>query len=107
MSGGYTFYQNHRTGVTYRLFDRAMINRDGPFAPGGRPGAAPPTRVGRYASHTRPARALILLHELGHLVEGPGGGWLLPNDGGDYLLSERNTERVEAHCIEQLKAIRD
>jgi hypothetical protein len=107
MSGSYSIYHNLQTGASYRLFERATINRDGPFAPGGRPAAAPRTRVGRYASHTRPARALILLHELGHLLRGPGGGWVLPNDGGDYLLSERNTERVEAHCFEQLKAIRD
>jgi hypothetical protein len=107
MSGAYTYYQSHETGATYRLFERATINRDGPFAPQARMDSAARMRVGRYGAHTRPGRALILLHELGHLVQGQDGGWLLPNDGSDYPLSQRNTEKVEAHCIEQLKAIRD
>ncbi|HEV3470851.1 MAG TPA: hypothetical protein VG148_16125 [Pyrinomonadaceae bacterium] len=107
MSGGFTSYQNLQTGVTYRLFERATINLDGPLGPSAPRSAVAATKVGRYAAHTRPARALILLHELGHLVPGPDGGWLLPNDGGDYLLSRRNTERVEARCAEQLEAIRD
>lgn len=107
MWGSYTHYRNHETGAAYRLFDRAAINLDGPLGPQASPGAATRMQVGSYAAHTPQARALILLHELGHLVQGPGGEWLLPNDGSDYLLSQRNTQEVEARCLEQLKAIRD
>ncbi|MDQ3805481.1 MAG: hypothetical protein M3416_16835 [Acidobacteriota bacterium] len=107
MSGAFTYYQNHETGASYRLFDRATINRDGPLGPQVSLTWAARMQVGRYPAHTPQARALVLLHELGHLVRGPGGGWLLPNDGDDYLLSSRNTQEVEAHCLEQLKAIRD
>jgi hypothetical protein len=105
MTGTYTRYRNGETGATFRIFERAMINRDGPFGP--RPPSAPRMQVGRFQAYTPQARALVLLHELGHLVEGKSGEWLLPNDGDDAALSERNTRRVEAHCFEQLKAIRD
>lgn len=107
MSGTYTLYQDRTTGAVYRLFERAMINSDGPLgAHAGRPPVSRMT-VGRYLANTPQARALVLLHELGHLVQAPRGGWLLPNDGNNDELSERNTRQVEAHCIEQLKAIRD
>lgn len=102
MSGDYVRHQDHTTGASYRLFEQATLNSHGPF--GSRSAQA---RVGRYPAHTPQARALALLHELGHLVQGPSGGWLLPNDGGDAALSERNTRVVEDHCLEQLEAIRD
>jgi hypothetical protein len=104
MAGSYTRYQNHETGASYRIFDSAVINRDGPFGP--RMPSAARMQVGRYQAHTPQARALVLLHELGHLLETRSGDWLLPNDGDDPALSERNTREVEAHCAEQLKAIR-
>lgn len=103
MSGDYTRYVNNETGAAYRLFDKATINSEGPLGVG----RASRVQIGRYAAHTPQARALVLLHELGHLVEGPAGDWLLPNDGGDGDMSERNTRKVEAHCSDQLKAIRD
>lgn len=102
MSGEYTNYQDYATGVAYRLFERATINTDGPIT-----GQAARMYVGSYGGHTPQARALVLLHELGHLVQGPGRKWLLPNDGGDVEKSSRNTRLVEAHCAEQLRAIRD
>jgi hypothetical protein len=102
MSGNYTNYQDHATGVAYRIFDRATINTDGPVT-----GRAVSMQVGRYPGHTPQARALVLLHELGHLVREPNGDWLLANDGDDIEKSTRNTRVVEAHCAEQLKAIRD
>lgn len=107
MSGGYTRYMNHETGASYRLFQEATINRDGPFGPRPTSMTAARLQVGRYSAYTPQARALVLLHELGHLVQGPSGDWLLPNDGNNTALSERNTKEVEAHCIEQLKGIRD
>jgi hypothetical protein len=105
MTGSYTLYKDERSGALYRLFDEATINSSGPFSP-----APPPSRarfkVGRFRAATRSARALMLLHELGHLIRGPDG-WLLPNDGGDRALSDRNTRTVESRCIEQLHALRE
>jgi hypothetical protein len=105
MSGSYTWYQDGRSGASYRLFDEAAINSNGPFVV-----VPPPTgarfQVGRFPAATRPAKALMLLHELGHLIRGPAG-WLLPNDGGDPELSDRNTRTVESRCMEQLLALRE
>src|SRR5687768_4791132 len=105
MSGSYTWYQDGKSGASYRLFDEAAINGNGPFFV-----VPPPTgtrfQVGRFPAATRPAKALMLLHELGHLIRGPAG-WLLPNDGGDAALSDRNTRTVESRCIEQLLALRE
>jgi hypothetical protein len=99
MTGTYTRYQDHATGAAYRIFDQATLNSDGPVTSrGGR------MMVGRYPGNSAQARALVLLHELGHLVQGPKG-WLLPNDGGDLLLSTSNTRLIEAHCAGQLEAI--
>jgi len=101
MWGTYSRHRDTPTGASYRLFEQATINSAGPLA-----GGSAPLRVGRYPGNTPQARALVLLHELGHLVEGPAGGWLLPNDGRDAEASARNTRLVEAHCGEQLEAIR-
>jgi hypothetical protein len=108
MSGGFVVYSDHRTGARFRLFEESFINTAGPFFVGG-PAASPQARmqVGRFPAPSKGARALTLLHELGHLVRGEGGGWLLPNDGGDRQLSERNTREVEGRCVEQLLAIRE
>jgi hypothetical protein len=107
MAGQFAHYRNSTTGAAYRLFDEATVNLNGPFGPdAGRP-AAPRMWVGRFPAHTRQGQALILLHELGHLVRGPDGDWLLPNDGFDHALSARNTRTVEAHCVEQLRGVRD
>jgi hypothetical protein len=103
MSGRYDVYNDRTTGASYRLFDEAVINMDGPFL-----SRAPATtmHVGRFRADTRQARALMLLHELGHLMRGADGRWLLPNDGGDEALSDRNTRTVESRCEEQLLAIK-
>jgi|SRR5215204_1251564 len=104
MSGSYTLYQDGRSGASYRLFDEATINSNGPFVV-----VPPPSgtrfQVGRFPAASRQGKALMLLHELGHLIRVPGG-WLLPNDGGDAALSYRNTRTVESRCIGQLLAIR-
>lgn len=104
MKGDYTFYRDGRNGAYYRLFDEAAVNSNGPFF------ATPPPsgarfQVGRFPATTRPGKALMLLHELGHLIRGPSG-WLLPNDGGDAALSDRNTRTVESRCLGQLLALR-
>lgn len=107
MSGAYTIYRNNRTGASFRLFDEASINSNGPFVIRVKLLHALQMRVGSFPVPSKGARALTLLHELGHLVRGTDGRWLLPNDGGDRRLSQRNTAEVEARCFEQLMALRD
>lgn len=101
MSGDYALVRNDRTGASYRLFDKATLNSEGPFVK-----SSSHRTFGSYPSHKDEAKALILLHEIGHLVRGEDGQWLLPNDGRDKDLSERNTQMVESHCVEQLSALR-
>jgi hypothetical protein len=101
MTGEYTIYQDMKTGHSYRLFEKASLNSDGPFRTKG----TARMRVGSFPAQTRQARALMLLHELGHLIKGKDGRWLLPNDGGDAALSEGNTKEVESHCRTELLAL--
>jgi hypothetical protein len=107
MSGGFVTYRNHQTGAVYRLFDEATVNSDGPFFKRfAEPGKGnKPTRVGSFRAVTRQGRALMFLHELGHVVARAGGEWLLPNDGNDRELSERNTRTVEKNCADELTAL--
>lgn len=107
MSGNYTRYHNIRTGASYRIFDEATLNSGGPFAGRVPPPGGVQAMIGRFQLQTRQARALIFLHELGHLMEGSDGKWLLPNDGGDADLSDRNTRIVEGQCTAQLIALKD
>lgn len=107
MSGGFVTYRNHQTGATYRLFEEATVNTDGPLfrKTAAHERDARQSRVGKYRSRTRPANALVFLHELGHLVARAAGGWALPNDGDNRELSERNTKTVEENCGQQLTAL--
>jgi hypothetical protein len=103
MSGDYTVYRDGAAGGTYRLFEEAFINADGPFLLRVSMPHAPRMQIGRFPAETRQAKVLLLLHEMGHLVRAPvGDGWLLPDDGGDSRLSERNTQAVESQCLKQL-----
>ena len=106
MSGETTSVLHAPSGLTFRLFEKAVLNTNGPFYR--RRGGHSELRVshvGSFAPDTRGARALILLHELGHLVKGGGGRWLLADDGREPSQSERNTELVEEHCGSQLRAL--
>ncbi len=106
MSGDYENYRNLRTGGSYRLFKEASLNTSGPFSR--RAEVRGPEReqvVGRFSARSRQGRALVLLHEMGHLIRGRNGVWLLPNDGYDAAQSERNTQAVEDRCVEQLVAL--
>lgn len=97
-----TNLRNHLT--SYRLFDKAELNLDGPFY---RVSASHPHRIiGGFRPNTREARVTILLHELGHLIERPDKQWLLPNDGTDERLSDENTARVIAVCGRQIRNLR-
>jgi hypothetical protein len=106
MRGAYMQIQNQRTGASYRLFEQVMVNSEGPFSRAPMVNTAQPQSIGHFPLHTRAARALILLHELGHLVQGADGHWLLPNDGHNSQLSLQNTSTVESHCRKQLTALK-
>ena len=95
------------SNMSYRLFDNSVVNIDGAFYQ--RREDLPrkfPADVGTFRPGTRPARALILLHELGHLIQGHDGDWLLPDDGNDDRRSRANTVRVQAACRAQLEGLK-
>jgi len=62
-------------------------------------------QVGVFSPNTREARAALLLHELGHMIPNPNGGWLLRDDGDDYGLSAENTRQVIKVCREQISTL--
>ena len=107
MTGSTRILHNPITGLSYRLFDRAVINSDGSFYRRRLDSLHRfPADVGSFPPGTRQARALILLHELGHLMKGDDGAYLLPDDGHDGALSNRNTLRVQRACRVQLETLK-
>jgi hypothetical protein len=106
MSGESTIVMSALTGFTYRLFQKAEVNLDGPFYRGrvlSARGRVPP--IGPFEPNTREARVTTVLHELGHLIRRPDGQWLLPNDGSSTGESEANTQRVLNVCGDQIRAL--
>lgn len=108
MRGTTTNTEDARTNARYRLFDKVAINANGAFYKRGNfrseqtiPG------VGSFGANTREVRVLILLHELGHLMRGQDGDWLLPNDGGNEQLSRDNSRKIEEVCGEQIRGLKD
>jgi hypothetical protein len=107
MGGKLRFVRNTSTGVFYRLFDKAMVNTNGAFYQRrANPMRNVPADIGSFAPGSRHARALILLHELAHLIEGENGTWLIPDDGFDVEKSKANTLRIQDVCRAELKALR-
>jgi hypothetical protein len=107
MTGKPRIIHNPVTGLSYRLFDRATINSDGSFYHRRLDSLHRfPADVGSFPPGTRQARALILLHELGHLIEREDHSWLLPDDGHDGAQSARNTLLVQRACRAQLEALK-
>ena len=106
MTGGSTVVTSAVTGFTFRLFDQAEVNLDGPFyrANGFFPRGRVP-QIGPFEPSTREARVTTVLHELGHLIRKGDGQWVLPNDGDNSGKSEENTRRVLEVCGEQIKAL--
>jgi hypothetical protein len=106
MSGLQTNMLDSLTGVSYRLFERAAVNVNGPFFQDNSfRGLSYVPNVDVFRPKTREARVLILLHELGHLMKGADGKWLLPDDGNSEERSTRNTSTVMTHCSEQIKSL--
>ena len=107
MTGKPLLVHDVATGASYRLFDQAMVNTNGSFYQRRSDALGRfPSDVGNFAAGTRQARALILLHELGHLIQGEDGDWLLPDDGHDGFKSKANTLRVQRVCRRQLDALK-
>jgi len=107
MAGMSRLLHDDASGASYRLFERTMVNTNGSFYQRrADPMRKFPSDVGDFAPGSRQARALILLHELGHLIQGEGGEWLLPDDGHDGMRSQANTLRVQQACRRQLDALK-
>ena len=95
------------TGASYRLFDRTLVNTNGSFYQRRVELMREyPSDIGSFTPGSRQARALILLHELGHLIQDENGSWLIPDDGHNGPQSKANTLRVEQACRVQLETLR-
>lgn len=106
MSGAFTFYSRPNRGFSYRLFEEARINTAGPFYRAKSfPSEPRIPNVGSFRPNTRKARALMLLHELGHLIVGADGKWLLADDAHDREQNARNTAAVESRCRGQILSL--
>ena len=103
MAGRPRLIRDPAARLSYRLFEQAMVNSNGSFylrrvdAMG-----RFPSDVGKFAPGSRAARVLILLHELGHLIQDDNGEWLLPDDGSDGVRSKANTMRIQQVCRKEL-----
>jgi hypothetical protein len=94
------------TGASYRLFEKTMVNTNGSFYQRrADPMRKFPSDIGDFAPGSRAARALILLHELGHLIQDENGEWLIPDDGFNDTKSKANTLRVQQVCRKELNAL--
>jgi hypothetical protein len=105
MSGRPQMRQDLVSGASYRLFEKVTVNSDSSFYQRRVDSVRFPPDVGSFPPGTRAARALILLHELGHLIQHANGAWLIPDDGYDDSLSQRNTLRIQQACRTQLRAL--
>jgi hypothetical protein len=106
MSGSFTLFDDSEKSPSYRLFEIAELNTQGPFFKA-KVFAADPyvPAVGSFGPNTREVRVLILLHELAHLVQGKDHTWLIPDDGNSPQLSRLNTSTVESRCGRQIRAL--
>lgn len=106
MSGPTTSVHDARTKKNYRIFAKVSLNSRGPFYRK-KAGLWEPTvpRVGTFEPNTKEARVLILLHELGHVMKGSDGHWLLPDDGKDEGLSRANSYKIEDVCDNQIHSL--
>ena len=107
MVGTPRLIRDRTTGASYRLFDRTLVNTNGSFYQRRLEMMREyPSDIGNFAPGSRQARALILLHELGHLIQDANGDWLLPDDGHNGPQSKANTLRVQQACRVQLETLK-
>lgn len=98
--------EDARSGVRYRLFSKVSINTNGPFFKKKNFNSERSVfGVGSFGPNTKEVRVLILLHELGHLMRGQDGTWLLPDDGGNEEVSRNNSHKIEQVCGEQIRSV--
>jgi hypothetical protein len=106
MSGDYMNVLNATTRLKYRLFENTSVNTAGPFYQRKASPSSPSIfGVGSFPPSSREARVLMLLHELGHLMKGSDGNWLLPDDGSSMADSINNTRKVESICGDQIREL--
>ena len=106
MVGSPRIIRDPATGASYRLFEKTMVNTNGSFYQRrADPMRKFPSDIGNFAPGSRAARALILLHELGHLIQDENGEWLIPDDGFDGRQSKENTLRVQQVCRKELNKL--
>jgi len=106
MSGTFTNIREPESGLYYRLFEKAYLNSFGAFYRSKTfPSQPLVPHMGSFSPNTREARVLILLHELAHLIKGPQGTWLIPDDGANAQVSRLNTLTIETKCRQQIRAL--
>lgn len=106
MSGEIVNVHDQITGTDYRLFDKVSLNTNGAFYRKQNSQSEPQFHgIGSFGPNTNEARVLIFLHELGHVIKGEDGNWLLPNDGGSDFLSQQNTQKIEDVCGAQIQTL--
>ena len=103
MSGSITNHESLHDALSYRLFQKAELNLEGPFYRGSV--FYSNRSIGGFPPNTREARVTMLLHELGHLIGKEDRQWLLPNDGAGEDLVRENTKRVIGVCGEQIRRL--
>src|SRR5688572_21859968 len=107
MVGTPRLLRDRATGASYRLFDKTVVNINGSFYQRRVEIMHEyPSDIGNFAPGSRQARALILLHELGHLIQDENGAWLIPDDGHNGPQSKANTLRVQQACRVQLETLK-
>lgn len=107
MFGSFTLGTDSQTGVSYRLFQQALVNLRGPFYQSVNYRSQDFFhKIGQYPANTREARVTMLLHELGHLLLGADGRWLLPDDGGNRLQIAANTAIIMKRCSQQIESLK-
>lgn len=105
MSGETTMYRNATTGFSFRMFEKAEINMMGSFYRGNSPSERRVPLIADFQPNTRKTRVALLLHELGHLVRGADNKWVLSDDGNDFDLSVKNTQRVVDVCRKEIDSV--
>ena len=106
MWGTFTMMVEPNGGIAYRLFERSDLNTFGAFYRAKTfPSDPNVSNIGSFLPNTREARALILLHELAHMIVGQNGKWLVPDDGHNPQLSRLNTFAVEEKCGGEIRSL--
>jgi hypothetical protein len=106
MSGPTTNIHDVQSKRYYRIFDKVSLNsRSSFYRRRMGPGEVTVPKIGSFEPNTKEARVLMLLHELGHVMKGSDGLWLLPDDGKDEGLSQANSYKIQDVCNDQIHSL--